>query len=128
MVSLDSTFLIDLLKRRPAATSLAAAFVRDGIQTCVTPPAAVEVMAGGHRLGGSYLERVRAMLASLPLLPFDEEAIESSARIAADLIARGESLSEGDLLIAGISMRHNEELITRDRAFARVRGLSVRFY
>ena len=59
---------------------------------------------------------------------FDEDAIEMTAQIASDLMARGERLSEGDLLVAGISMRHGEEVVTRDRGFGRVRGLSVRFY
>jgi len=128
MVSLDSTFVIDLLKRRASAVEMAASFDRKGTQACISPPAAVEVLAGGQRLGGEYRQRVRALLASLPLLPFDQDAIDTSARIAADLMSRGEQLSEGELLIAGISMRHGEEVVTRDRAFGRVRGLSVRFY
>ena len=128
MVSLDSTFIIDLLRRRTSAVEMAALFERQKVPVSISPPAAVEVLASGHRLGGEYLERVRALLASLPLLPFDEEAVESAARVAADLMTRGERLSEGDLLIAGISMRHGEEVVTRDRAFGRVRGLSVRFY
>lgn len=128
MASLDSTFVIDLLKRRATAVALASSFERDRVPVCISPPAAVEVLAGGHCLGGEHLQRVRTLLASLPLLTFDEQAIEFSARIAADLMSRGERLSEGDLLIAGISMRHSEEVVTRDRAFGRVRGLSVRFY
>lgn len=128
MVSLDSTFLIDLLRRRTSAVEMATSFERGKVQACIAAPAAVEVLAGGHRLGGDYLRHVRDLLASLPVLPFDGEAIEFSARIAADLMSRGERLSEGDLLIAGISLRHGEEVVTRDRAFGRVRGLSVRFY
>jgi len=128
MVSLDSTFVIDLLKRRTTAVDMARAFEQEKVQVCISPPAAVEVLAGGHRLGGAYLQRVRALLASVPVLAFDEDAIETTARIAADLMTRGERLSEGDLLIAGISMRHGEEVVTRDRSFGRVRGLTVRFY
>lgn len=128
MVSLDSTFVIDLLRRRANAVEMATSFEDNNVPVCIAPPAAVEVLAGGHRLGGEYLQRVRALLTSLPVLPFDGEAIESTARIAADLMSRGERLSEGDLLIAGISLRHGEEVVTRDRAFGRVRGLSVRFY
>ncbi|HXW66581.1 MAG TPA: PIN domain-containing protein [Thermoplasmata archaeon] len=128
MVSLDSTFVIDLLKRRASAVEMAAAFDREGTQVSISPPAGVEVLSGGQRLGGAYLQRVRDLLASLPLLPFDQDAIDTIAHIAADLMSRGERLSEGDLFIAGISMRHGEEVVTRDRAFGRVRGLSVRFY
>ncbi len=128
MVSLDSTFLIDLLRRRGTAVEMAAAFEHAKVPVYIAPPAAVEVLAGGHRLGGEHLQRVRLLLASLPVLPFDDAAIETSARIAADLMARGERLSESDLLIAGISLRHGEEVVTRDRSFGRVRGLSVRFY
>lgn len=128
MVSLDSTFLIDLLKRRAPVVDLAATFDREAIPTTMTPPAAVKVRVGGLRMGGAHRERVRDLLASVPMLAFDAEAVEVTARLAAQLMDRGESLSEGDLLVAGVSLRHREEVVTRNRAFARVPGLSVRFY
>lgn len=128
MVSLDACFLIDLLNGENAATSLAATLEAEGDPICITPPAAVEVMAGGLHVGGKYLGRARELLGSLHLLAFDDEAIEVASRLAAQLMARGERIGEGDLFIAGISLRHRQRLITRDRGFARVPGLSVEFY
>jgi predicted nucleic acid-binding protein len=128
MVSLDSTYLVDLLRRRPTAVR-AAERIRDaGEERTIAPPAAVEVLTGGHFLGGAHLEQARELLASLRPLPFDDEAIDLTARVAAELLARGISLGQADLLIAGISLRHGEPVLTRDTAFARVPGLAVRTY
>ena len=128
VVSLDSTFLIDLLRRRPAALRRAEEFRRSDTATCIAPPAAVEVLTGGHRIGGEPLRKAEELLASLPVLAFDGEAIETCARLAAELIERGEYIGEGDLLIAGISLRHGEKLVTRDQAFSRIPGLLIEFY
>lgn len=128
MVSLDACFLIDLLHGDPAAAELAARLEASGEPTCVTPPASVEVLAGETHVGGKYVEKARELISSLHRLEFDDEAIETTSRLAARLIEKGERLGEGDLFIAGISLRHRQRLITRDRGFARVPGLEVEFY
>ena len=128
MVSLDACFLIDLLHGDSAAAELAARLETSGEPTCVTPPASVEVLAGEMHAGGRYFQKASDLLASLHLLAFDDEAVKMTSRLAARLMERGERIGEGDLFIAGISLRHRQRLITRDRVFARVPGLEVEFY
>ncbi len=67
-------------------------------------------------------------MGSLQWLEFDQEACRLAGRIGAELIDRGEPLGAGDLLIAAISLRHGQRLITRNRGFARVPGLQVESY
>lgn len=128
MVSLDACFLIDLLKGDPTALALAAKLEASGDPICVTPPAAVEVLSGGVHAGPKPLARARDLIDSLHLLPFDSEAIGVTSGLAAAMMDRGNRLGEGDLFIAGISLRHHQRLITRDRGFALVPGLEVEFY
>lgn len=128
MVSLDSTFLLDLLKGRPPAVRLAQALVEREVPCCITPPAAVEVLTAAHRLGGPALQKARELLAALYLLPVDVEAVEATSRLSQELMNRSEVLEEGKLLIAGISLRHGESLVTRDRAFSAVPGLTLQYY
>ena len=128
MVSLDSTFLIDLLRRVPAAVAHLDRLEASREPRFVTPPAAAEVMVGAHGIGGQSLRVAEEMLESLQWLEFDWESCRLAGRIEADLIARGEPLSAADLFIAAVSLRHGQRLVTRDRGFARVPGLRLETY
>ena len=128
MVSLDSTFLIDLLRRNAAAVKHLERLESSREPRCVTPPAAAEVMVGAHGLGGKSLRIAEEMLQSLQWLEFDWQAARLAGRVEADLVAAGEPMSASDLFIAAISLRHGHRLVTRDRGFARVPGLRVETY
>ena len=128
VVSLETTFLIDLLSGVPAAVSRAKALEKAWETRCVTPPAAAELLIGAYYVGGQELTRAENLLDALLLLQFDREAYREAGRIGADLLSRGEGLGATDLFIAAISKRHRQALLTRDRSFARVRGLTVETY
>ena len=128
MVSLDSTYLIDLLRKVPEAVDRLDQLEREPEPRCVTPPAAAEVLVGAHRFGGKSLRGTQELLASLQWLEFDRESCEIAGRIEAELIGRGDPLGASDLFIAAISLRHGHRLLTRDGHFARVRGLRVETY
>ena len=128
MVSLDSTFIIDLLRRVPSAVKLLDRLEADRDPRFVTPPAAAEVMVGAYGFGGKSLRVAESLLKSLQWLEFDWEACQLAGRIEAELIARGEPIGASDLFIAAVSLRHGQRLITRDRGFARVPGLHVETY
>lgn len=128
IVSLETTFLVDLLRGVPAAVARGTALDEAGEPRCVTAPAASELLVGAHHLGGSELARATALLDSLTLLDFDLEACHEAGRIGASLIARGETIGTIDLLIAAITKRHGQRLLTRDIGFARVQGLGVEMY
>lgn len=128
MVSLDSSFVIDLLAGEPRAVEKARELDRTGEPRRIAAPAAAEVLIGAYRLGGAYLERTRKLIDSLPLLPFDRPACHEAGRIGSDLSTRGTPMAGNDLMIAAITRRHGERLLTRDAAFARVPGLAVEGY
>jgi predicted nucleic acid-binding protein len=128
LVSLETSFLIDLLRKDPAAVARAQILEASGEPRCVTAPAAAEILIGATLRGGRALERARELLASLVLLPFDFEACEEAGRLGAQLISHGEELASSDLFIAAITKRNGQRLLTRDRAFARIRGLTVETY
>ena len=128
MVSLETTFLVDLLRGSPEAVARVAALEESGEPKCIAPPAAAELLIGAHRIGGRELERARELVESLTLLDFDLEACQEAGRLGASLLTRGEPMSSVDLFIAAISKRHGQRLLTRDRGYARVRGLAVETY
>ena len=128
MVSLGSSFLIDLLAGEPGAVSRAAELDRTSEPRFLTAPAASVVLIGAYRLGGSYFERTRALVDGLPLLAFDRAGYHQAGRLGAELLKRGTPLGQGDLFVAAISMRYGERLLTNDRAFSGVPGLAVETY
>jgi predicted nucleic acid-binding protein len=128
MVSLETTFLIDLLRNERSAAARARALDAQGEPKVVAPPAAAEVLSKAYHLGEPALAKAREMLRSLTLLPMDWEACEEAGRLAAALQAQGAVLGAMDLLIAAITKRHGHRLLTRDRAYARVPGLITETY
>jgi len=128
MVSLDSSFLIDLLAGERRAVAKAAELDRELEPRFVSAPAASEVLIGAYRLGGPYLERTKALVDSLPLLSIDRACTHEAGRLGAELLKRGSPIGQGDLFVAAISIRYGERLLTNDRGFSRVPGLVVEMY
>jgi tRNA(fMet)-specific endonuclease VapC len=128
VASLDSTFLIDLLRGDLGAQNRLRELEKSREPRCVTPPAAAEVLVGANRGARELLEAAKGLLATLTRLEFDSEAARLAGRIGADLIARGQPLPGPDLFIAAVSLRHGQPPLTRDHGFARGKGLRVETY
>ncbi len=128
MASLETTLLVDLLRGEPDAIAVVETLERAGEPKCAAAPAISEMLIGAYRVGGRELDQARALAESLIVLDFDLEACHEAGRLGAALMARGEPMSSNDLLIAAITKRHGQRLITRDRGFTRFRGLSVETY
>jgi tRNA(fMet)-specific endonuclease VapC len=128
LVSLDSSFLIDLLSGKPVAVLKARELDAAGEPRFLTAPAAAEVLLGGYFLGGPYHSRTKSLVDSLTILPLDRESAHEAGRLGAELARRGTPMGGADLFVAAITMRHGERLLTRDSSFRRVPGLSVESY
>lgn len=128
MVALDSDFLIDVLNDQVRATERLRQLAEANEPLCVTPVSAAEVLIGAHRMGGDGLDQAMEFLRTMAVLEFDLPSALAAARIGTELSGRGRPLSFADTLTAGIALRHSERLVTRDAAFARVRGLRVERY
>jgi|SRR5271157_175649 len=128
MVSLDSSFLIDLLAGNARAVAKAQELDRSGEPRFITAPAAAEVLVGAYHLGGAYFARTKTLVDNLPLLPFDRPSYHEAGRLGSELISRGTPLGQSDLYIAAITLRHRERLLTRDRGFVNVPGLTIESY
>lgn len=128
MVSLDATFLVDLLAGRQEAVAKAQELVEREEPLEVAPPALAEVLVGANFAGGRYLEKTLELARNLTLLEFDDLTCEEAGRIGADMLRRGSRMAWMDLLIAAVTKRHRRRLLTRDSGFARVPGLVVESY
>lgn len=128
MVSLETTFLVDLRRGDSVAVAKARQLEASGEVKAVTPPAAAELLIGAFRFGNDHVLRTRQLLEALIWLDMDREACEEVGHLGSELMARGQNIGATNLFIAAISKRHGHTLLTRDSAFARVPGLSVETY
>ncbi len=71
------------------------------------------------------LQRLHALAASLPLWPFDESAAETFGRIRAEQRVIGRPIPPLDVQIAAVARVHGLVLLTADRHFQFVVGLTV---
>ncbi len=70
---------------------------------------------------------VEAVLAALPILPFDLDVAPLHASLSAEMLAFGQIIGSHDLLIAATAMANNYAVLTTNvRDFSRVPGLVVR--
>lgn len=71
------------------------------------------------------LVNIRYLLSRLPVLPFDAAAAEEYGRIRAELKAAGRPIPSTDAQIAAVARVHRLTVLTADRHFGYVDGLSA---
>jgi predicted nucleic acid-binding protein len=128
MVCLDTDFLVALLRGDPEATEKAAELEQRNIPTSITPIAAYELFLGSHRSQQkeANITRTIELIINLHLLEFDIWAAEKAASLSTTLDTQGQTIGIRDSMIAGITLRHSETLLTRNiRHFSRIPELKT---
>ena len=129
MVCLDTDFLVALLRGAPEAGAVAGDLDRTKTRKSTTPINAFELLLGAHmsQHREENVRLVKELLGDLDLLELDLESCENAAVISSNLRSDGHMIGIQDTLIAGITMRHNETLVTRNtQHFRRVQDLTIR--
>jgi tRNA(fMet)-specific endonuclease VapC len=125
----DTSFLVDLLRRDRSAIRRYAGFEDEDIALATTAITAMELYKGAYvSKNRDNLTKVRTILELFTLLPVDETVYEVFGRIAADLCLTGTPVGDFDEVIAAIALCHDGEIITRDRHFEKIPGLTVTGY
>lgn len=96
-------------------------------QVCVSVIVAAELRYGCAGKGSpQLLRRVEALLAEVPVLPFDVPADRAYGGIRAELEAAGRPIGSNDLLIAAHACALAATVVTSNVGeFRRIRGLNV---
>lgn len=127
MIAFDTTFLVDYLDEEEAARR----FIQEQDRGAWFAPtlALFEVYRGAFRTGGAEaMAEATDALEWLDPLPMTDDAGREAAKIEDELLAGGEPINLGDILIAGICRAAGAQLVTRDGDFERVDGLEVMTY
>lgn len=129
---LDSSFVIDLLKERPAATAAAAELDATRSVVLLPTPMIFEVRTGLLGPGSrKQAARFETLAASFPSLGFDAASAHKAAEIRAEMLARGSPKTAIDLMLAGMAIVGGHEILTRDTDYEEVAesfGLRLRSY
>lgn len=123
---LDTEVLGDLILNPGGKVAEALRRVGEGA-VCTSVVVAAELRYGAERQGSPVLrQRVKDLLASLPVLPLDVPSGLASGVIRAEVEATGRAIGGNDLLIAAHARTLGLTLVTADeQPFTGVRGLNV---
>lgn len=125
----DTSFLVDLMRRDRDALNLYLNFEQQGIALSTTAITAMELFKGAYVSGNrNNLVKVRTILELFTVFPVDETVYEAFGRIAAGLCIIGSPIGDFDEVIAAIALCNDGEIITRDRHFEKIPGLTVIMY
>lgn len=129
MKTLDTTFLIDLLRGEAGAVERAGELDEEGgaATTAVNVFELSYGVYGGVKDVERRLEDVKRVVSNLQVFPLDQRAAMKSAEIAGTLDREGRGIDPFDALIAGIVIVEGAEcIVTKNvRHFERVPGLKV---
>jgi tRNA(fMet)-specific endonuclease VapC len=124
MFLLDTDFCIDWLRRKDyARKAMAAVSPADVALSAVTVG---ELLMGAFCavLASTEMEKVKAFVAPIRILPFGEQEAFHFAGIASRLRKDGQSIGAQDAMIAATAAAHRLTIITNNtRHFGRVLGV-----
>jgi len=122
MIIADTDVLVDFLRGGGAAQRVELEISTGALRTTVV--AAFELWQGARTVRAE--QDVRTLLDALEILPLDARAAELAGGVRRLLLGRGADIGVADSLVAGICLRQNGTLLTRNREhFERVEGLRV---
>jgi predicted nucleic acid-binding protein len=127
---LDTTFVIDLIKGRLDAITKLKELENNSIQYAITSPTVFELWSGLVSLEKSEKEKQKTIsLISEQIIYFlDDKSAEEAGKIDGKLIKLGKQIEPEDCMIAGIAVKNNQALVTKDQHFDRIEGLKIEKY
>jgi len=126
MTVADTSFIIDLLRKDPGATTIFEQYEQAGRGLDTTGITALELYKGAYQsVNRDSLEKVKNILSLFSILPIDEQVYELFGKLSTDLRIRGTPLGAFDEVIAAIVLCNDGEIISRDRHFGSIPGITV---
>lgn len=123
---LDTCTVIDLIRGRPGAVAAVRQFQIVAIPFVV----AGELLAGARRSAApeKELQKVAALLNRVLVSGADPFTAINYGVIRADLDSSGQPIPDNDIWIAAVALQDGIPIVTRDRHFSRIAGLSLVAY
>ena len=127
----DTTFVIDIMRKDERALLKLKQFVSRGEPQIVTVLTLFELYSGIMQSNKPDVEKQRVLqiLSNLIIWHFDAESAEKSGEIDGGLCKQGKKIDTVDSMIAGIAIAKGERLLTRNiKDFSKIVGLDIESY
>ncbi len=127
----DTSFLIDIMKSDNEAIKKAEETEKNGSTIAVTSISIFELFVGVALSIKQEQERnkINRILNGLSIISFDEDSAREAGKIFAQKRNNGSTIEPEDSMIAGVCLRRNEILITRNvKHFKDIDGLRIDSY
>lgn len=127
---LDTCFIIDLLNNNPDALKKSQEIDKQHIPVATTAVSVFEIWQGVADINDNKkLGRINDLLESFGLFPLDQESAKIAGKIHSKLYTKGASIQPEDSMIAGICLKNNMKILTRNiKHFSRVDNLELETY
>lgn len=130
MPTLDTSFLIDLIRHKPDALMILRTIEEEGMTPGITPITILELYRGAYISSSPEKNQKEIEAITEPLIK--QDIIDDTYRIFGVLSARlrseGRPVGDFDELIAAIALGYDGEIVTRDHHFDGIPGIKVRKY
>lgn len=114
MVCLDTTVIIDFLRGQEQSAKLIDSCRSKGEVITTTVVSAYELLRNPNKKSRSDAE---AFLSELLIYGVTETSARLSAEIHRNLKSKGSKINDSDIMITGIAMANNEQLVASDKDF-----------
>jgi tRNA(fMet)-specific endonuclease VapC len=120
---LETSFLIDLMKGRSEAVTLADEIDRSGESVYLPAPALFELWLGAGRSarGKEEIRKIETLIESFDVIVMPHEDAREAGLLQARPSKGGRTMGIVDVLLAGMARRRGEVLVTGERDFSTVR-------
>ncbi|MBI2542290.1 PIN domain-containing protein [Candidatus Woesearchaeota archaeon] len=127
---LETTFAIDFLKGREDAKAKMKGLIDENIPVELASPTVFELYGGLIQFGKVEKEeqKLTSFLKGFIVYPLDGESAKIAGAIDGKLMKKGLEIDTEDSMIAGIAIKNNRKVLTRDKHFERIEGLRVERY
>ena len=127
----DTSFLIDIMARDPAALRKARELEETGTTILVGSPSVFELFSGValSRKPDEEKRKITTVLSSLPQLSLDSPSASAGGMIYGERSKAGQTIDAEDAMIAGIARVNQEKVLTRNtKHFSRIEGVTIETY
>lgn len=127
---LETSVIIDFLRNEPKTVSKIQELRNQNIPLQITTPSVFELWSGASSLEKSdeKVSELKTFIQEGVIIPLDVESAEKSGKINGTLIKKGLKIQLVDCMIAGIAIKYNISLLTKDSDFERIEGLKIEKY
>lgn len=122
----DTAYCIDFLRGEASAIALAKAI--EGEDLVIPTPVLVELLGIPFARGGVPLSKALQFVSKMRSLDITEDLALSAAKLGGECLKAGREKSAIDLMVAAAALELGCPVITRDKGFSEIPGLTVTGY